>query len=162
MGYTDVSQAACQDLKGPIQYWRLDSPPERTILNASAVVNKGGSPNEVGLPATAHDFVAGQKVRITGTTDYDGIYTVEAATSANEIVIQHTYTAEVLTPAAAAQHYAEGDLDDAAVVNKGGTPNKIGLPATDHGFTAGQEIEVSGTANYDGIYAEMVRPPWMK
>ena len=152
VGYTDVSQAARQDLKGLIQYWRLDSPPERTILNASAVAPKGGSPNEVGIPTTAHDFVAGQKVRITGTIDYDGIYTVEAATSANEIVIRHAYTAEILTSTAAAHHYAEGDLDNAAVVNKGGTPNKIGLPTTDHGFTAGQKIEVSGTVNYDGIY----------
>jgi len=152
VGYTDVSQAARQNLKGLIEYWRLDSPPERISLNASAVVNKGGSPNEVGLPATAHGFVAGQKVRITGSINYDGIYAVEPATSGDEIVIRHAYTAEILTSAAAAQHYAEGDLNAAVVVNKGGAPNKVGLPATDHGFTASQKVKVSGTVNYEGIY----------
>ncbi len=130
-------------------------------MNAAAVVDKGGAPNKVGLPATEHGFTTGQEIKVSGTANYDGIYTVDSATTVNEIVIQHGYTAETLTSTARAEycwdakgHFegSEVDLDNSTVVNKGGAPNKVGLPATGHGFVSGQTIRIYGTDNYNGSF----------
>ena len=113
------------------------------------------------MPATDHGFTTGQKIEVSGTVNYDGIYTVDSSTTVNEIVIEHAYTAETLTSTARAQYHwdakghfegTEVDLDNAAVVDKGGAPNKVGLPATGHGFAPGDKVRIYGTANYNGSY----------
>ncbi len=45
-----------------------------------------------------------------------------------------------------------GDLDNAAAVDQGGTPNIVRIPATDHGLEAGDSIEISGTTSYNGSF----------
>jgi len=66
-------------------------------LDAAAAVDKGGG--LVGLPATAHGLAAGTKIVLAGTVNYDGVYTMDAATTADEIVIAATYAAEGFTGA---------------------------------------------------------------
>ncbi len=63
-----------------------------TIDNAAAV-DKGGTPNRVGIPITAHPFSAGDIVTIAGTTSYDGTFRIMSETT-DEIVITSAYTAE--------------------------------------------------------------------
>ena len=61
-------------------------------LNAGAAVNKGGG--LVGIPITAHGWTGGKSVTITGTTNYNGTYTLDVTTSTNEIVIPATFVSE--------------------------------------------------------------------
>ena len=61
-------------------------------LNIDVAVDNGGG--LVGLPSTAHTFVTADSVVIVGTTNYDGTYSLDATTSANQIVITATYVAE--------------------------------------------------------------------
>jgi len=61
-------------------------------LNADVAVDNGLG--LVGLPSTAHTFVEDDEVVIVGTTNYDGTYSLDATTSANQIVIAATYVAE--------------------------------------------------------------------
>lgn len=68
---------------------RLDNP------DNAAVVDKGGSPNEVGIPITGHGYSSGDKIEISGSVNYDGQYVIQS-TTANEIVIESAYTAETL------------------------------------------------------------------
>lgn len=63
-----------------------------TVLDASPAVDKGSG--EVGIFITAHGFSVGQKVILSGTTNYDGTHTVLAGSTTNEIVIEATYVAE--------------------------------------------------------------------
>jgi hypothetical protein len=51
---------------------------------------------KVGIPAPGHGFQAGDSIIITGSTNYNGTFTVDAATTANEIVIDTAFTAETL------------------------------------------------------------------
>ena len=55
-------------------------------------VNVGGG--IVGLPFTGHPFTIGEAIFISGTTNYDGGYTLGAGTTANQIRITKEYTAE--------------------------------------------------------------------
>ena len=62
------------------------------FFNAAAAVNKGGG--LVGIPSTAHAFPTGRSITIAGTTNYNGDFTVDATSSANEIVITASFVAE--------------------------------------------------------------------
>ena len=62
------------------------------FFNAAAAVDKGAG--KVGIPDTAHGFATGQSITIAGTTNYNGTFTVDATSSANEIVITATFVAE--------------------------------------------------------------------
>lgn len=62
------------------------------FLNAAAAVDKGGG--LVGVPSTGHGWTTGKSITLTGTTNYDGTYTLDATTSANELVITATFVAE--------------------------------------------------------------------
>lgn len=64
-------------------------------LFTGAVVDKGGG--KVGLPVLRHGAAGGDYIRIEGTVNYNGEYTVDAATSTNEIVVTATYIAETMT-----------------------------------------------------------------
>lgn len=69
----------------------------RASLDAGAVVDKGGG--LVGLPAAAHGIPAATKIAVAGTVNYDGVTTVDAGSTANEIVIAAVYVAEALSGA---------------------------------------------------------------
>ena len=62
------------------------------FFDAGAAVDKGAG--KVGIPSTAHGFPTGQEILIAGTTNYNGVQTVDATSSANEIVITDTFAAE--------------------------------------------------------------------
>lgn len=64
----------------------------KAINNGAAAVNVGGG--VVGIPVTAHGFQAGESVTIANTVNYDGTYTVLAGSTANQVNIAKTYTAE--------------------------------------------------------------------
>lgn len=66
----------------------------QVTLSAGAVRNVASG--LVGLPATAHGLPVGAEITVDGTTAYDGTYTVERGTSANEIIIAHAYVSETL------------------------------------------------------------------
>ena len=69
----------------------------KNFLNASAV--NAGSGN-VRLPlASGHGFVAGEKVCIDGTTNYDGIFDI-ASVEEGYIIIHATYVAETISASA--------------------------------------------------------------
>lgn len=63
-----------------------------TTIDAAAAVDKGGG--LVGIPITGHGFSTGQKIILSGTTNYDETYLVDATSTANEVVITATYVAE--------------------------------------------------------------------
>ena len=65
--------------------------PDTTIDNAVAV-DKGGG--KVGIPITGHGFSTGQKIILSGTTNYDGTHLVDTDSTTNEVVIIDTYNAE--------------------------------------------------------------------
>ena len=66
--------------------------PRTILINNAAAVDKGGG--KVGIPLTAQPFSTGDAITIAGTTNYNSDYTVDATSSANEIVITETYNAE--------------------------------------------------------------------
>jgi len=63
-----------------------------TTVDAAAAVDKGGG--KVGIPITGHGFSTGQKIILSGTTNYDETYLVDAASTTNEVIIEATYVAE--------------------------------------------------------------------
>ena len=71
--------------------WAWDSAKADTIDNAAATDEGGGL---VGIPVTGTIFAAGESVVIAGTTNYNGTYTLDAATTANKLVITETYAGE--------------------------------------------------------------------
>lgn len=66
-----------------------------TALDVAVAVDKGGG--LVGIPCTGHPFSMGDQILLNGTTNYDGVQTVDATSSANEIVITGTYAAETFS-----------------------------------------------------------------
>ncbi len=73
-------------------------PPRTVILDGAAVDKTGG---KTGLPSLAHDLPIGGFIYISGTTNYNGNYVVDADTTENEIVIVKAFTAEDLAAATA-------------------------------------------------------------
>ena len=63
------------------------------IADTRAVDNGDGT---VDLPLPAHGFVAGQDVTISGTTNYDGTYTLGAQADPDWLTLTATYVAEQL------------------------------------------------------------------
>lgn len=61
-------------------------------LDVGPAVNVGGG--VVGIPCTGHGFATGDHIVLTGTTNYDGDYTVLASSTADQINITATYSAE--------------------------------------------------------------------
>lgn len=125
----------------------------------TAVADQGGSPNIVRFSSTSHSFTADEIVTITGTTNYNGTYRVEAVT-ANNFDVESAYVAETLSSAAASQE-AFTDLTENKVrfnktsqtgdfspgtgdVIKGGTSGATATVASgglmiDYGTIAGQD-----------------------
>jgi hypothetical protein len=51
----------------------------------------------VGIPSAGHGLSSGDAISISGTTNYDGIQTLQDITSTDEIVISDTYASETFT-----------------------------------------------------------------
>ena len=75
---------------------------DRVTLDAGPAVDVGGG--VVGIPSTGHGFASGEVVVFSGTTNYDDTYTVLASTTANQINITETFTAETFTTSDYAEH----------------------------------------------------------
>lgn len=80
--------------KNGAEFATIDFEPD-TLINAAAAVDSGGG--KVGIPITSHGFSTGQKIILSGTTNYDGTYAVDTDSSTNEVVIVATYVAETFT-----------------------------------------------------------------
>lgn len=124
-------------------------------LSASAAVDNGDG--TVGMPVSAHSFFAGQSVVISGSTAYNGTYTLPAQTlgSADVVVITHAYTAETFTGAETIA------IANSSVVDNGnGTVN---IPCPAHGLSGGQDVTIAGTINYNGAYTigAQADPDWL-
>jgi len=68
---------------------------DRTLLcldNGGAAVNVGGG--VVGLPYTGNPFVTGERVIITGTTNYNGDFVLQSGTTSSQLNILDGYVAE--------------------------------------------------------------------
>jgi phage-related protein len=94
--------------------------------SVAAVANKGGG--LVGIPRNSHGYVSGDTISITGTDNYDGKYTVDASTTANEIVITATYVAETLTASSRVAYNWIAfpfDLDDISDKSKNEVPRIV-------------------------------------
>ena len=121
----------------------LGSPAEIHLTAGAAVDNGDGT---VTLPVPGHGFTAGDAVTITGTTNYDGDYTLPAQTAgdADHLVITAAFVAEAFT---IGQVYPTGGN---VVDNGDGT---VIIPTTAaHGLVAGDVIDIYGTANYNASY----------
>lgn len=74
-------------------------------LNGLTVTDEGGG--KVGIPLANHGFVIGAKVTITNTTNYNGVYTLEADSTAHQLVITEAYVAEDLDGDAAVKQTSD-------------------------------------------------------
>ena len=116
-----------------------------------AAASKGSG--KVGLPVVKHDAASGNHIRIEGTVNYDGTYTVDATTSENEIVVTATYVAETFT-----------GLEDVYIGITGGTEVTLTyvtasngtyrgtLPYTLKGLQEYEELDTSLGSVFAGIY----------
>lgn len=64
----------------------------KSINNGEAAVDVGGG--VVGIPVTGHGFDVGEAVTIAATVNYNGSYTVLSSSTANQVNITATYSAE--------------------------------------------------------------------
>ncbi|MDD5759222.1 MAG: hypothetical protein PHI06_09085 [Desulfobulbaceae bacterium] len=105
-------------------------------FSGEAVNNGSGTVN---IPATAHRFVAGDNVTITGTTNYNGTYTLptQAFGTVDAVEITHAYVAETFASPAEI-HISAG----VAVDNLDGT---VTIPVPAHGFSAGAAVTIYGS-----------------
>ncbi|MBU1040141.1 MAG: hypothetical protein KKF77_03455 [Proteobacteria bacterium] len=71
----------------------------RQVVIDGVVRLAGGG--KVGLPAVAHGLPVGARIVVDGTTNYDATYTVLRGTSANELLVTATNTAETVSDATA-------------------------------------------------------------
>lgn len=152
-GTTEYLLAADQDR---INEYVSGRPVNKTL---TAVANLGGSPNEVRFSSTSHSFTADEIVTITGTTNYNGTYRIEAVAT-NTFDVESAYTAETLSGAAASQE-AFTDLTENKIrfdstnqnwtpsvgsVIKGGTSEAVGTVAT-----GGVMVDYGAIADSDGF-----------
>lgn len=69
---------------------------EDQIDDAAPAVDKGTSPETVGIPVTGHAFLAGHEVTLSGTDNYEASFVIDSV-SVNEVVIVATYAAETFS-----------------------------------------------------------------
>lgn len=126
----------------------------KTLSAAAAIDNGDGT---VGIPVAAHSFFAGQSVTISGTTAYNGTYTLPAQTagSATVVVIPHAYTAETFIGTETIA------IANSSVVDNGN--GTVSIPCPAHGLTSGQDTTIAGTTNYNGAYTlpAQTDPDWL-
>lgn len=69
----------------------------KKLLIAGAVVDKGAG--KVGIGCTTHGIATGAPIQFSGLANYAVVYTVDATSTANEIVVTAAYVAEVIDAA---------------------------------------------------------------
>lgn len=114
----DWAKSACLDIqnKHDGQWKFLHTDYSRALrnsklLDASAATDIGGG--TVGIPIAAHGFSVGDIVTFSGTTNYNGTYTLITGTTSSVLHITATYTAETFagTEKAQVRNYAFYDDD---------------------------------------------------
>jgi hypothetical protein len=87
------------DNKGSIAWWYQDNGDyghfegvTLTVTSGGVAVDKGGG--KVGLPCVGQSLATGNSIEVRGTTYYNGTNTVDATSSADEVVITSAYNAE--------------------------------------------------------------------
>jgi hypothetical protein len=94
------------DNKATIAWWYQDNGayghfegPTMTVTSGGVAVDKGGG--LVGIPCVGQPYATGNSIEFRGTTYYNGTKTVDASSSANEVVITSAYNAETFGSTAA-------------------------------------------------------------
>ena len=151
---SDRDQAAIANAGGSFHWLAIRSDTIESVGNvvttdlSIAIDQHDGSTARV--TATAHGLVDGDRVTITGTTNFDGTYKVEVET-ANIFYI--TLVGGPFADETGAAHYAT--VTTAARV----TPYGFQEESANHGFNSDDTIQIDGTTNYDGSYAINVLSP---
>ena len=116
---------------------------QKTLTITAAVDNLDGT---VTIVVETPTYQAGDTVTIAGTINYDGDYLLPDQTSAleNQVIITATYVAETFLGTETIQITGAEAVD-----NLDGTVN---LPLPAHGYTAGQNVTITNSVNYDGTY----------
>ena len=120
-----------------------------------------------GLPATAHQLSGGDEIVIAGTDNYDGTFILDAATTANTLVIPRAFTLESGTNGimAGIQFTASGlDLIANGVqpgmilrITEASDPADEGDYIIDEILDAGHLNVVSSTVSASGLTFEIIR-----
>jgi hypothetical protein len=99
VSFTDASDIYRYDYKDSIYRWVQDNNEyghfeglTYILTSGGAAVNKGGG--KVGLPCIDQPYTTGQFIEVRGSTYYSTTFTVDAASSVNEIVVTSAYSAE--------------------------------------------------------------------
>ena len=125
--------------------------------NEAAVVDNGDG--TVGIPATGHGFNSGDAIVISKTDNYNGEYTVDAATTADVLVITATFIAEtfdgneraMLNPFDASHAFIGDVLGQTGVSEIDGLGYNAGF-----GNTGRQAIpNISAVADHPNVRAEL-------
>jgi hypothetical protein len=81
------------------------------LIDAAAAVDKGGG--KVGIPITGHPYATGEKITIANAhANYNGLKTVDATSSVNEVVITAVYAAYNFDGANDSHCYTFDGVDD--------------------------------------------------
>lgn len=96
------------------------------------------------VSGSAHNLVDGDRVTISGSTNYDGTYTVEVETST---IFYINVTGGPFPSESGIDGYY-------ALVTTAARSTPYGLQeeSANHGFSSGQTITIAGTTNYNGAY----------
>ena len=115
-----------------------------TRMNCAALAVVDATGGKVDIPCTGHGFAVGSTVKVVGTVNYDGSYTVLSGTTTDLVRITKTYVAETV----AATMYVEGFWD--AILTSDGWD--FDLPVGGFGgFPLCTLISTSGTQNFSII-----------
>lgn len=80
-------------------------------LDNAAAVDQGGTPNVVRIPATGHGYSVDMKIKIVGTTNYDGTHTIVAVNDANTFDIEIAFNAETFAGSETTEDVIPLDFD---------------------------------------------------
>ena len=105
----------------------------------TVVADLGGSPNQVRFTSTAHSFSDDEIITITGDSDWNGTYRIEAET-ANTFDIEHAASDTVVDSGTIASQEAFSDL----------TKNKIRFKPT-NGIDANQDTQPGAGVAINGV-----------
>jgi hypothetical protein len=112
-----------------------------TSLTVSVATGSGSQ--ALVTSTTAHGLLDGQRVTIAGTTDYNGTYAVEVAST----------TTFYITTAVTAAGPETGTANYATVTTVArSTQYGLQLESADHGFATDETIQITGTTNYNGSF----------
>ena len=149
---SDRDDAAIGNVGGNFHWLALRSDTIENVSNivttnlSIAISEHDGSTAKV--TATAHGLADGDRVTITGTTNFNGTYKVEVET-ANIFYIN--ISGGPFADESGAAHYAT------VTTSARTTPYGFQEESANHGFKTDDNIIIDGTTNYDGQYEVSVR-----